>query len=389
MTRLKKQVFLLGTALAAWLGFAHLAQASAPVENYGTQPQSRNGAIAAQPGDTVESIAKLYRLPAEDIIAYNNLKPPFKLRPRQRLLLPMPRDHKVGRDDTLYSLSRMYGVAPQTIAAANHIDPPYVLHLGQMLRIPHADAAVVTKTAAAVPNKAQPAASPYNSPTVKTLELKAKHVETSGEAPGKAGEETSAQTPATSAQAVKTASPMLKAPGPSPEHVAFNSLIHKISGADAKSTHATGHGAPALLSPFEAPPEAASSYVSLSRRGDFIWPVRGQVISSYGPKAGGLYNDGINIAAPRGTPVKAAANGTVVYVGDKLQSYGNLVLIRHTGGMITAYAHLNSVSVRQGMQVTRGQTIGAVGSTGTVANAQLHFEVRRGKETIDPKSYLG
>ena len=93
--------------------------------------------------------------------------------------------------------------------------------------------------------------------------------------------------------------------------------------------------------------------------------------------------------APRGTPVLAAADGTVVYVGDKLQSYGNLVLIRHTGGMVTAYAHLNSVNVRQGAMVRRGQAIGAVGSTGTVANAQLHFEVRKGKDTLDPKSYLG
>jgi len=123
MTRLKRQVFLISTALAAWLRLAGVAHGAAPVENYGAQAQPRNGAVAAQPGDTVESIAKLYRLPVEDIIAYNNLQPPYKLTPRQRLLLPIPREHKVGRDDTLYSLSRMYGAAPLDIAAANHIDP--------------------------------------------------------------------------------------------------------------------------------------------------------------------------------------------------------------------------------------------------------------------------
>jgi len=183
---------------------------------------------------------------------------------------------------------------------------------------------------------------------------------------------------------------MERAPGPSPEHVAFNSLIGKISGDKPNARPvADAHPGSGLLSPFAKAPEDASVFVSSSRRSDFIWPVRGQVISSYGPKEGGLYNDGINIAAPRGTPVLAAADGTVVYVGDKLQSYGNLVLIRHTGGMVTAYAHLNSVNVRQGAMVRRGQAIGAVGSTGTVANAQLHFEVRKGKDTLDPKSYLG
>jgi murein DD-endopeptidase MepM/ murein hydrolase activator NlpD len=87
--------------------------------------------------------------------------------------------------------------------------------------------------------------------------------------------------------------------------------------------------------------------------------------------------------------VLAAADGTIAYVGHTLQSYGNLVLIRHGGGMITAYAHMNAVSVKQGMHVRRGEPIGSVGSTGTVAHAQLHFEVRHGTDTIDPRQYLG
>ena len=380
MTRLKRHVFLISTALAAWLRLAGVAHGAAPVENYGQQAQPRNGAVAAQPGDTVESIAKLYRLPVEDIISYNNLKPPYKLVARQRLLLPIPREHKVGRDDTLYSLSRMYGSAPQAIAAANHIDPPYRLHIGQMLRIPSPDKAAATVASAHAPA----GTSPYNSATVKTLELKAKHIEAD-----KAEAET-AKTAAMKNPKNATEAAMLKAPGPSPEHLAFNSLIGQISGDKGGArASATSHAGSGLLSPFAKAPEDASVFVSSSRRSDFIWPVRGQVISSYGPKEGGLYNDGINIAAPRGTPVLAAADGTVVYVGDKLQSYGNLVLIRHTGGMVTAYAHLNSVNVRQGAMVRRGQAIGAVGSTGTVANAQLHFEVRKGKDTLDPKSYLG
>lgn len=121
----------------------------------------------------------------------------------------------------------------------------------------------------------------------------------------------------------------------------------------------------------------------------FIWPVHGAVISGYGPKDDGLYNDGINIAAPRGTPVAAAADGVVAYVGNDLKSYGNLVLIRHSGGMMTAYAHLSSISAKKGMAVGKGQIIGTVGATGAVPASQLHFEIRRGSKTCDPGKYLG
>lgn len=121
----------------------------------------------------------------------------------------------------------------------------------------------------------------------------------------------------------------------------------------------------------------------------FSWPVHGAVISGYGPKDDGLYNDGINIAAPRGTPVAAAADGVVAYVGNDLKSYGNLVLIRHGGGVMTAYAHLSSISAKKGMAVAKGQVIGTVGATGAVPASQLHFEIRRGSKTCDPGKYLG
>ena len=126
-----------------------------------------------------------------------------------------------------------------------------------------------------------------------------------------------------------------------------------------------------------------------STRPDFMWPVRGKVISGYGPKEDGLYNDGINIAAPRGAPVVAAAEGIVAYVGNDLKSYGNLILIRHGGGTMTAYAHLASINARKGMAIHKGQVIGTVGSTGAVPVSQLHFEIRHGSKTCDPKQYLG
>jgi len=101
-----------------------------------------------------------------------------------------------------------------------------------------------------------------------------------------------------------------------------------------------------------------------------------------------MYNDGINIAAPKGTPVVAAQDGQVVYADDGLSGYGNLILIRHQGGLVTAYAHLQNMAVGKGALVRQGQPVGTVGSSGNVATSQLHFEVRRGKDTIDPAKYL-
>jgi murein DD-endopeptidase MepM/ murein hydrolase activator NlpD len=134
---------------------------------------------------------------------------------------------------------------------------------------------------------------------------------------------------------------------------------------------------------------ASKTTVAPPVRGEFVWPVRGKVISTYGEKPGHLYNDGINIAAPKGAPVVAASDGTVAYVGNDLAGYGNLVLIRHANGIVTAYAHMNGMNVARGQAVRKGQAIGTVGSTGTVASSQLHFEVRRGMNSIDPAKYLG
>ena len=122
--------------------------------------------------------------------------------------------------------------------------------------------------------------------------------------------------------------------------------------------------------------------------GGFLWPVRGKVISGYGPRAKGLYNDGIDISAPKGTTVRAAQNGVVAYAGDDLKAFGNMLLIRHAGGWVTAYAYNERLLVKRGEVVKKGQTIALVGSTGTVTRPQLHFELRRGKRTFDPSKIL-
>jgi murein DD-endopeptidase MepM/ murein hydrolase activator NlpD len=116
--------------------------------------------------------------------------------------------------------------------------------------------------------------------------------------------------------------------------------------------------------------------------------VRGPVLVRYGPGANGTQNDGINIAAALGTPVLAASDGVVAYAGNELRGFGNLILLKHADGWTTAYAHCESISVKRGDRVKRGQPIARVGATGAVSEPQLHFELRRGTRALDPQSYL-
>lgn len=127
---------------------------------------------------------------------------------------------------------------------------------------------------------------------------------------------------------------------------------------------------------------------AMNKLNKFSWPVKGKVISKFGPKSGGLYNDGIKIKAAEGTEVKAAEDGVVAYVGNELKGYGNLVIIKHGGGWITAYAHLKNWSVKRGEKIAQGQKIGAVGASGNVDSPQLYFGLRKGRDAVNPENYL-
>jgi murein DD-endopeptidase MepM/ murein hydrolase activator NlpD len=120
----------------------------------------------------------------------------------------------------------------------------------------------------------------------------------------------------------------------------------------------------------------------------FAWPVQGRVISDFGSTTSGQRNDGINIATALGTPIHAAASGVVSYAGNELKGYGNLVLIRHDGGYVTAYAHADSLLVSRGDAVMRGQVIGYAGATGDVTQPQVHFEIRRDTAPVNPRPLL-
>lgn len=119
-----------------------------------------------------------------------------------------------------------------------------------------------------------------------------------------------------------------------------------------------------------------------------IWPVQGRLVSDFGPKGSGVVNDGVNIAAIAGTPVHAAASGRVVYAGNKIKGYGNMVLLSHAGGRNTTYAHLNKLIIAKNAKVKQGDIIGYVGDTGNVKFPQLHFAVRQGKTPVNPERLI-
>lgn len=145
-----------------------------------------------------------------------------------------------------------------------------------------------------------------------------------------------------------------------------------------------------VVAPPALPVDEAISFRKPPRRAEakFLWPVRGELLSDFGPKPGNRRNDGVNISAPIGSPVRAAENGVVAYAGNELRGYGNLLLVRHDGGWVTAYAHNSELLVERGAVVRRGEVIARVGKSGNVDKPQAHFELRRGDEAVDPHEYL-
>jgi murein DD-endopeptidase MepM/ murein hydrolase activator NlpD len=298
--------------------------AQAPQEHL-THPSQ----ITVAKGDTLYTIARRYDVPLRSIIDANHLDPPFQVAAGTTLDLPQERFHIVRQGDTLYGIARLYGVEVSTLASLNRLNTPYALRAGETLYLP-ASIEPPDKSAPAV------AAAPDSSATP--------------EAPGAKPDNTATA-----------------APGARPE----------------KPGQPSGQRDAAAAPPSETtkPPPPRTG------RG-FDWPVQGKIIERYGTGPSGTHNDGINIAVKQGEPVRAADAGVVAYAGNELRGYGNLVLIKHSGGYMTAYAHNSQLLVKRGEVVKRGQEIAKAGSTGTVDTPQLHFEIRQGTRAIDPTNLL-
>jgi murein DD-endopeptidase MepM/ murein hydrolase activator NlpD len=301
--------------------------------------------------DTLEVLARRYNVSTAAILQANGYKGPRALSPGQQLIIPRPTAaaaaaapavtppagkpvaaapaaasvHVVNRGDTLLSIARRNHISAAHLAKANNLDQSAKLSLGMKLMVPGAKTAAVAPAApAAAP---QPAAAPA-APTVKIA----------------------AGTPPQSA---------------------------RMAQATANVEEPAATEAPVIK-----PSEATGALPT------FRWPVRGKVITSYGAKTNGKANDGINLAVPEGTPVKAAEDGVVAYSGNELKGYGNLVLVRHSNGYVTAYAHASELLVKRGDTIKRGQVIAKSGQSGEVGSPQLHFEIRKGSSPVDPLQFL-
>ena len=253
--------------------------------------------------------------------------------------------HVVAPKETLISIAKLYGKSRTDIARANGIKPAGSLRVGQRLTIPGVAQSKI-KTAAGAP-----AAQPLGKPESTLTPPKAAAAPSPKPAP---------------VQKVADAKPAAAKTG---EPVATARMA--TSAADAAA---------------DANKDAASSNTGAVP--SFRWPVRGRVITGYGAKTNGQQNDGINLAVPEGTSVKAAEDGIVAYSGNELKGYGNLLLVRHANGYVTAYAHASELKVKRGETVKRGQIIALAGQTGTVNSPQLHFEIRKGSTPVDPMQYL-
>lgn len=284
------------------------------------------GTVTVAPGDTLSGIAARTRAGGGAIAAANGLKPPYTLVAGQKLQIPAGRYHRVKEGETGIAIARAYGARWDEVIAANGLAAPYKLRVGERLRLP-------SKQAVAAMTLEQRAAA---------FKLDIDDLITGSEpAASSKPKPASVSKPATKATAAASTTPL---PKPVVEPAVFAAR--------------------------------------------FAWPVEGRILSAFGAKPGGRYNDGINIKTSAGTPVKAAADGVVAYAGDGIEGFGGLVLVKHGDGWVTAYAHNEALLVARGDKVSRGQTIARAGSTGSVDEPQVHFEIRRGRTPVDPAKYL-
>jgi murein DD-endopeptidase MepM/ murein hydrolase activator NlpD len=312
-------------------------------------------------GETVEIVARKYGVPIAAIMQANNISSANDVRPGQRLVIPRytvaaesaqmapapvvaaPRVsapvaapvksaasvHVVQPGESLIGLSRHYHVPLNVLAKANNMVVYAKVNMGDRIKIPAGYGVAAEQVASAAPR-------------AETSRAEAPRIEP----PRAAAPQVAATAPATQTARMATPEPVKEEPV-------------------TKSAEATG----ALPS--------------------FRWPVKGRVIAAFGPKPNGQQNDGINLAVPEGTPVKAAEDGVVAYAGNELKGYGNLILVRHANGFVSAYANTSEILVKRGDTIKRGQVIAHAGQTGNVTSPQLHFEIRKGSTPVDPTQYLG
>ena len=257
--------------------------------------------------------------------------------------------HVVKNDETLFDVAYKYNIDPMNLAKVNGIKAPYNVRNGQILKLP-------------------------------TEEVPAAENETLNYDDGKSKAD-SKQLDDEFAGVLATKGGLDESKGTS-----FNEQAAALSVPKVTKTATGAKVAEKKASAEEAAPAVTPVAAKSSK---FIKPTEGNVISKFGDMQDGVPNDGINIKANLGTNVKAAADGKVIYTGDKLgEEFGNVILVQHDNDLITSYAHLDKIAKKNGAKVRRGDVLGTVGKTGDVKSPQLHFEVLKDKKPVDPMKYI-
>lgn len=318
----------------------------------------------------------------------------------------------VRQGDSLNSISRRYGVPVQAVASVNGIDNANQVRPGQSIIIPtyvfsdrngHSSATEGESGKVKLPKVARnetvvtgsvptgsasaprPGRKPVSQPTFTQISVSEAVVEEVDvvqitalpkrkPAASNASLTTASISAATPAKTKVVAAPATAAP---------SAPVQKVALPQPALTQE-----PRPTEPIKTPKVDNTSKDAVSSDAKFRWPVRGRIISDFGTKPGGGKNEGVNLAVPEGTPVKAADDGTVIYSGNELKGYGNLVLVRHSEGWVSAYAHNSELKVKRGDSIRRGDVIGLAGATGSVNQPQVHFELRKGNKPVDPLNHL-
>jgi murein DD-endopeptidase MepM/ murein hydrolase activator NlpD len=326
----------------------------------------------------------------------------------------------VAPGDTIEGIAHRHGVPVAVIMEANKLASPNAIQAGQRLVIPRYAAAATAAAPTAVP------------PSTRTSALAAPPAAAPKPAPVAAPPPAMAPSPVARAAAPVNSGVHVVAPGETLTKIAHqygksvaeiakaNNILpySKVSIGDrlvipgarissakpeaepaAVPTKPTGNNkmlagnAPAQSASMVTPSPDTPATETTAKAGTdptpgFRWPVRGRIIAGFGPKPNGQQNDGIDVAVPENTPIKSAEDGVVAYAGNELKGYGNLVLVRHPNGYVTAYAHAKELLVKRGDQIKRGEVIAKSGQSGNVDAPQLHFEVRKGSAPVDPMPFL-
>lgn len=324
------------------------SQGPAPVVT-GDRGQPPPAQIIVQRGQTLSGIAHAYHLPMSTLAEANRLSPPYRILVGQALIIPA--GSEPGSSGPMVAMGESMPARPPEYGPSSTYSPPPAA-------IP-----LVPSTAAPVQTV------PLDNPASRTL-TKPASITPPIASPGPGSGESASAT-------VSPSNPTSAGGMPVPSFTPPSSVAPGSEHNSVPSSGAAGTTAAA-----EAPAPAT--------HGDetFLWPVRGRVLESFGTGPDGTHNDGINIAAARGAAIEATDSGVVAYSGNELRGYGNLILVKHPNGWISAYAHCDLILVKTGQKVIRGQVIARVGATGNVSGPQLHFELRRGKKPVDPREYL-